>query len=365
MRICIISNPNSIHTQRWLRYFTDQGHFLYLIAVSTPQQPLVDRVQVIDLASKINIRKIRFPIWAYLVRRYVHNIAPDILHAHQVANAGWLGASSFFHPFMVTAWGSDLLLGPQRSRAQNILAKWVLQKADFVTCVSSSLAQAALLLGADSKKIKVAPWGVDTDIYYPPVSKEVLREKLGYGNGPIILSLRAMKQVYNPLVIAQAIPRVLSKYPTAQFIIRTYNCDQNQLNQFRSIIKNTKADHAVHYIGELTSEESIADLYRVADISISIPSSDGTPSSVLEALACGSALIVSDVPSLHEWIQHGKEGLFIPISDVDALVDTIIQLLNNHPLIENFSYNGIQLIKKKADRMVWMKRAEELYKELV
>ena len=38
----------------------------------------------------------------------------------------WLGAATGYHPFVVTAWGSDLLVGAQRSWAQCQLARWVL-----------------------------------------------------------------------------------------------------------------------------------------------------------------------------------------------------------------------------------------------
>lgn len=42
-----------------------------------------------------------------------------------------LGAASGFHPFVVTAWGSDVLITPQESRASWLIARYVLKRADF------------------------------------------------------------------------------------------------------------------------------------------------------------------------------------------------------------------------------------------
>lgn len=361
LRLCIISNPNSIHTLRWLRYFIDRNYDVHFIADRPIRQPLPDNVKVVDLANRFNLRKIRYPIWSLYVRRYLRDTLPDVLHAHQVASAGWLGASSGYHPFMLTAWGSDLLVGPQRSASHRLLARWVLRKADYVTCVSSSLAQAARALGADPDRLEVAPWGVDTDIFHPTSSKKAVRERLGLGSGPIVLSLRAINQIYNPLDIARTIPLVLERIPSVRFIIFTYNHDPSLLEEFKSIIKINQASYAVQYIDNLSDDNDIADINRAADVALSIPSSDGTPKSVLESLACGTPLVLSDIPPLHEWVQHEQEGLYVPIGDIKAIRDSIVRLLSDKILCNTLSKNGLQLIQKRADSKIWMRHAEEIY----
>jgi glycosyltransferase involved in cell wall biosynthesis len=239
MRLCYIANL-SIHTQRWARYFVEHGHRVHVIGFRTARTgtvPMPTGVPVHDLTSDINVRKLSYPIWACTVRRLVREIQPDVLHAHQVAGAGWLGVLSGYRPLVVTAWGSDLLVNTQHSWIQRELARWVLRKADYVTCVSQSLATAALALGANPQRLEVTPWGVDTGIYHPALDGEGLRTKLGLEPGPIVLSPRSLKALYNPLDIAHAIPMVLSKVPSAQFIIRTHVCDEDLLIQFRSIIQ--------------------------------------------------------------------------------------------------------------------------------
>jgi glycosyltransferase involved in cell wall biosynthesis len=372
LRLAYVANPYSIHTQRWMRYFIGRGHEVHLIGVSPTRKPLVPStmpsgVVLYDLATQINVRKLRYLVWGFATRRIVHRIQPDILHAHQVAGDGWVGAATGFHPFVVTAWGSDLLVGPERSWIQRQLARWVLRRADYVTCVSKSLAQVARPLGIDPRHLEVVPWGVDTDIFHPisDFDKATLRARLGLGSGPIVLSMRAVQSLYNPLDIARSIARVLEQVPAAHFIIRTYDYDQGLLNRFQTIVRKCHATDAVRYVGELPDDHSIADLYRAADVAVSVPSSDGTPLSVLEALACGLVPVLSDVSSLHEWIVHEHEGLFVPVGDVKAISAAIVRLIKESALRSELRLNGARLIRQRGDSRVWMRRSEEIYQHLL
>ncbi|MBN1139910.1 MAG: glycosyltransferase [Anaerolineae bacterium] len=367
MRLCFIANPNIIHTERWLRYFFERGNEVHLLPYSPPSRPLPPGVILHDLTARTNVRKLRFAAWGLLARRVVHRLKPDVLHALQVASAGWLGAAAGYHPFIVSAWGSDLLLGPRRSWAQHLLARWVLRRADHISCVSADLALAAQALGGDPGRIQVEPLGIDTALFSPATGADavqLLRAQFGLGPGPVVLSLRAMQPIYNPLDIAAAIPCVLKQTPTAQFVIRTYNASAELLVRFQAIVAATGAGGAVHYIGEQSDDRAIAALNQVADVALSVPSSDGTPTSVLEAMSCGAVPVVTDLPSLHEWVQEGREALFVPVGDVAAIVAAVVRLLHDEPLRREMQANGLDLTRRRADSRVWMAHAHETYERL-
>ncbi len=370
MRLCYIANPYSIHTQRWMRYFAGRGHKVYLIGVSPkrgsiPADAIPSSVIFYDLMTQINVRKLRYLAWGLAARRIVHEIQPDVLHAHEVAGDGWVGAVAGYHPFVVTAWGSDLLVGPARSWVHRQLARWVLRRADHVTCVSENLASVAHALGADPARLEVAPWGVDTTVFHPGSANAALYQQLDLGTGPVVLSIRALRPLYNPLDIAQAIPRVLEQVPEAQFIIRTYSYDTDLLTKFQAIVREHDAAKVVHYVGDLPDDNAVAELYRIADVAVSVPSSDGTPLSVLEAMACGAPVVVSDLPSLREWITDGENGLLVPVRDAEALAEAIIQLLRDPQQRAEFRQRNLNLIRERADHQVEMAKMESLYHTLV
>jgi glycosyltransferase involved in cell wall biosynthesis len=372
LRLCYIANPYSIHTHRWLRHFLAGGHEVHLIPASPEKGEaapgaIPPGVVYHDVMARSNVRKLRYLVWGWLARRTIHRIRPDLVHAHQVAGPGWLAAAAGYRPLLVTAWGSDLLLGPERSQLQRHLARWVLKHADYVTCVSHGLARAAHALGADPARTEVVPWGVNTGIFYPapaaPSAGEA-RQRWHFDRTPVVLSLRPIRPVYNPLEVARAIPLVLERVPTALFVVRSYHPDPAVLESFQAFVEEGGFGPAVRYVGELAGDEDIAGLYRAADVAVSVPSSDGTPQSVLEALACGLVPVLSDIPALRDWVEHEREALFVPPGDTAALAAAIVRLLTEGDLRTRLGRNAVQLIRARADSRNCMRRYEEIYQAL-
>jgi glycosyltransferase involved in cell wall biosynthesis len=365
VRLAIVANPNSIHTRRWLRHFSERGHDVHLLSHFAAERELPPNVTVHALLTQIRLPYLRYLALGMKVRRFVNKLEPDLLHALAVSPSGWLGAAANYHPYLVTAWGSDLLVAPNRSRIHRRLAHWVLRRADYVTCVSDNLAQTAEAFGADPSRLEVVPQGVNTDVFSPALPDDRLRAQIGLGPGPVVHSIRALRPVYNPLDVALAIPRVLATVPDAQFVIGTYSCESSVLDSFKAISTESGVANAVHYVGDLGDDAAIAALYRLADVAVSVPSSDGTPLSVLEAMACGAAVVLSDLPSLREWVTDGQEGLFVPVGDVEAISAAIVRLLEDAALRTRLQAHGLELIRTRADSRMWMAHAEEIYSRLV
>lgn len=364
MKICVIGNPNTVHIRRWIEYLISKRYSVHWIGEHTPIVRLPEGVIFHDLTKLTNIRKLRYLVWTARVNRILQSIKPDVVHAHGVVSAGWLGAAAGYHPFMVTAHGSDLILLDQRSGIYRMLTRWVLRRADYVTCVSKYLATRAKALGAKPDHVEVVYLGVDLEVFHPPARQELIRRRLHLGEGPLVLSIRAMKPTYHLLDLAKAIPSVLEHVPQVCFLVFTYNIDQGYLSRFREILSEQIASGAVRFVEALKDDQAIAEYYQACDIAISVPSSDGTPKSVQEAMACGIPVVVSDVPGLHEWIANGKEGLFVPVGDIYAISQAIIQLLLDERLRRQMGRNAFEKIRRQADLRHWSQRAEEIYIEL-
>jgi glycosyltransferase involved in cell wall biosynthesis len=280
-------------------------------------------------------------------------------------SAGWLGRFSGYHPFIVTAMGSDINLLETRSTLFRALTISTLRNADYVICVSNELSNKVLSYGISPKRCEVVYLGVDLNVFHPEEDKHIVRAKLDLNNSPMVLSIRAMNWIYNPLDIANTIPNVLSQHPQTQFVIFTYNQDEELFSQFKYIIDRIGVGHAVTYISHLDDDNALADYYRAVDVAVSVPISDGTPISVLECLACGTPVVLSDLPSLHDWVQNEKECLFVPTGDVQAISDAIVRLLDNTTFLKNMGYRAVSTIKKRADQKLLMKRSEDIYQQLV
>ncbi len=365
MRICILSNPNSVHVRRYLDFFTGRGHELSLIGSSVLQNPLPAKIRFLDLPARFNVRKLRYLVWPLLVRRWLQQIQPEILHAHFVNSAGWLGAASGFHPFLLTAHGSDLLLLSEKSWMHQQLSMQALQRADYLTCGSEWLLQKALSLGVPPDRAEVVLLGVDTDLFSPSPDRQALRANLGLSAGPIVLSLRGFKPIYNPLLIAQALPAILQRFPTTQLVALKAHTEAQILSQFQTTIERQGVAHTVHYVEPLWDDHAVADYIRAADVSISMASSDSIAKSVQEAMACEIPVVAGDVPALRERIEPDVNGLLVPLGDPEALATAVIRLLEDGDLRRTLGKQARRTICERADSKVWMARSEEIYYKMV
>jgi glycosyltransferase involved in cell wall biosynthesis len=364
MRLCFISDPNSIHTRRWVNWFAQHGHTICLVADIPLREPW-SGIEVIDLSKYFFAPIIRFPIWSIWIRRFMHQWHPDILHAHRVNSAGWLAAASGFHPLVITPWGTDLYQSAQHSRLARWLAHYVLSRADLVTADASDLLQIAQQYGANPACLHLIQWGVDLSHFYPGPADINLRTELGIRGGPIILSPRGVNPIYNLDTIIQAMPAVRASLPGAMLILRDYNTNPTYKRRLETLIISLDLSEAVRWIGRVEPWERVADIYRLADVVVSVPSSDSTPLSILEALACGIPVITTDLPALHEWLKPGESGLMIPLRDPQALATALCQILTNVKLAERFRKIGPTIVETRANYQQEMEKMEALYQTLL
>ena len=369
MRLCFISDPNSIHTRRWVSWFAQHGHSICLVADIPFREPWPG-IEVVDLSKYLYVPVIRFPIWVLILRQILHRWEPDILHAHRVNSAGWIGAFSGFHPYMVTPWGSDVFIQPERSRVARILARYTLKRADLITTNSQSMSEQVIRLGAHLDAIKRVQFGVELDVFNPSASTSLeridLRRRLSLTmDAQLVLSPRAIRPLYNIDVILQSIPSVRQSFPDAVFLFTDYNRDPVYKEHLDRIVRNLGLEECIRWLPPTSSRNEMAELYRMSAVVVSVPFSDGTPVSVLEAMACGTPVISSDLPSLREFITNGENGWLVPVGQTVPLADAITQLLAQPELARDMGRKANQVVAENFDYDQEMKLTESIYKGLV
>jgi glycosyltransferase involved in cell wall biosynthesis len=368
MRLCFLANPNSTHTRRWVDWFRRQGHATLVIANHPPELPWPE-VELAALQSGQTASWLKYPEWLAQTRRAIQGWQPDILHAHQVASAGWLGAFSGFHPFVVTPWGSDLYEQPRQSRLAAWLAGYVLRRADWVTADSQDLLELAARFGASRNRASLVQWGVDLDIFHPASAVcpgcQQLQRALDLHGQQVVLSPRGMQPIYNLERIIATIPAVLQAKPGAVYLLRDYIATPGYRARLEEQAARLGVSHAIRWLGVIEPWEETVHCYHLADVAVSIPASDATPVSLLEAMACGVPVIAGDLPSLREWITPGENGVLVDPEDVEGLTQAILSVLHDPGLRGKFYARNRRLLQEKADHQAEMKKMDALYRKLV
>jgi glycosyltransferase involved in cell wall biosynthesis len=109
--------------------------------------------------------------------------------------------------------------------------------------------------------------------------------------------------------------------------------------------------------------ERMPDYYRAADACVSIASSDSSPRSVWEAMACGCPCVVSDLPWVHELIEPEGEAVVVPI-EAAAVAEAIARVLTDGTLARRLAERGRDLAARHRDRDAELDRLAAVYRSL-
>lgn len=367
MRICYFADAGSIHTQRWVKYFADNGHEVHLISTRPFDDNKVENVKLYVLKKfRPQIRILSFLINllsdAFQVRKLMKKIKPDILHAHYITDCGLLGALSGFHPFVLTAWGSDVLVEPKISKILKWIVKFVLKRADLITSDEDNPIEKMIELGADPEKIKVIYFGVDTQKFRPlPANRSIKRKELGLSDTPTIISTRSLKPIYDIETLIKAIPSVLEKVPEAKFIIAG---DGDQRDYLKNLAVSLGVSDSIRFMGRIPHDE-LPRYLASADVYVSTSLSDSISVGLLEAMACELAVVVTDSGDNSNWVRDGENGFIVPVRSPDVLASRIVELLENEDVRHRFAQANRQAVEEKANYEKEMRKMEKLYEELI
>ncbi len=348
MNICFIADANSIHTSRWIAPLVDRGYTITLISYTPIKSDLRDRFRAIDLTKITNIPRLRFLVWGLWLRYFLKHLKPDILHAHQIQAAGWVGTISNYHPFIVSSWGSDLLVEPHRSQFRRQLVRIVLNRCDRLVVASPALSDAAISLEFPNNKLRMIPWGVETDLFRPiPQDRDETRRNIGIDpENFVIFSPRNISPIYQIHRIIEAFEQVRQRCPRSRLLLLKSNYDPTYLAEIEAYTMNQEIIQDVIWLTPERSigMESMAKLYRAADVTVSIPTSEGYGFSVYEAIACGCPTIISNTPAFDNVLEDGIHTIKVPVADTLALNSAISRMYSSSILRKSISENALTLV---------------------
>lgn len=354
MRICFLADGKSIHTKRWCEYFLSQGFEIHLI---TFRETVLPGVKVhfvncgnIDVSGSNKKVLLKVP----KIRRLIKKIKPDILHAHYATSYGITGALSGFHPYVVTALGSDVLISPFQNKLYKTLLKFVFRKADWITAMSDPMKEIMISLGAHKDKISTVIFGIDLDVFNDnnrSVSKDAFT----------LISTRNFEDVYNIDLLVQAIALVKDQIPQLKVHLIGGGSKEHPI---RSQIEELDLNDVVQIHGRLPQPQ-IADLLRESHVFVSVSSSDGNNISLNEAMACGCFNVVSDIPANRQWITDGVNGFFTRSITPEEIAKSILLAYTSYnALIEGGNNLSQRIIKERAIWKTNMQQVEQQYIKL-
>jgi glycosyltransferase involved in cell wall biosynthesis len=365
LAIAFLADPSSVHTRRWTGYFAERGHNVTLIVgrdlVVDPGLADGIAIERFEPYSRGRTRVIGGLVAARSFRRVLKRLDPDVLHAHYLTGNGWLAWSSGFHPYVVSVWGDDILITARETWRARLHTRVALRGADLVTGNSEYLVQAAVAAGAKPERTHFIHFGVDTERFRPGPDPAELRARLGLEGRRVLLSPRTIAPLYHHETVVAALARLPQDVVA---LMTKYLVDAAELAALERQAAELGVAERMIVVDTVASEE-MPDLYRLADVVVSLAASDGGPITLIEALATGCPVVATDLPAVREWASELDPAALVPVADVEATARAIEHLLSRSPSErDELSRRGRAAVEERAGERANMERMELLYREL-
>jgi glycosyltransferase involved in cell wall biosynthesis len=304
------------HIRRWSQHAATLGCTVYAAGHVRRARRKVDLSGIADvvISAPESLHEAAIEPHVGWLRSVVDRLQPDLVQAHFLSRWPYVATLAGLRPLVVTPWGSDLYLAAGEARRR---ADCALHGADVVVALSAHMRRELLARGVPGERIEMADLGVDLERFRPA------SERPGDTGPPTILSFRAGTELYNLDVVLDAFRIVRRRVPDAVLVL--VHGDAPLADKVQARLAEMAGERVVEVRGPVEHTD-MADYMRSATVGVSIPRSDGSPSSVWEALATGLPVVLSRLPQLEERLGSAGAAVFVE-PRADAVAAALIDVL--------------------------------------
>jgi glycosyltransferase involved in cell wall biosynthesis len=347
-----MGDARSVHIERWSRYFDNEGYELALFSLEP--KTISSSGKFYQGRRRTSVGIIDYTLAKKDFLTAVDDLRPDMISAHFVASYGWLASHYHDCPVIMTAWGSDLLILPDKSRLHRKRIERAMHHAAFCTVDNNNLHKAAAQFTSSDKIVRVV-MGVDRKFF-----EIAARTEFSSGDPMRIIAPRGLEEVYDPQTIISAVSILRDKIG---FRLDLLGRDPAAKDLAVEIEKKSLDDFiSVHPF--LPHDEFAASLKNY-DIYLSASLSDSTSVALLEAMATGLFPVVSDIEGNREWIENGANGILFEPESPESLAEAILAALRMSEKFKTIAEANRRRIETEAIWQDNMHRLKELIMSLL
>jgi len=351
MKLLLIGSA-SVHTFRYLAGIAPHVDEIHLVTSGE----LPARYHAANLGRVLQVDfSLKALATAGKIAGLIDAVQPDIVHVHQANSVAWHARRALAGrklPWLLTCWGSDVLLLPQQNRFMKHLVAANLAAASAVTSDSLNMAAVCRQL-APIARMDVLNFGMDALPPAPDIAAKPLQ----------VLSCRLHKPLYRIDSIVRAWAEVEADARFAGWSL-TVAASGEETESLKTLAAKLGLGR-VTFTG-FVAPEVLAGLYRDARVFVSVPKSDATSISLLEAMGHGCLPVLSNLPANLEWVLDGINGAIV--EDVgrlgDAMKTQLLRAADDAQLAEAVTLNR-RLVAEKGLHQANMQRFSDIYRDLL
>lgn len=286
---------------------------------------------------------------------------PDLIHANWAFPQGFIAyvASLLVKiPYIITVRGSDIQA--INNYCYRLIVKQALKKSRWIVATSPALAQDVVsIYKVSPEKVKIITSGVDLKLFSKrPGTKTEVKKSSKTGN-KFILFVGRITPVKQLDVLLKALPGIISRFPQTELLVAG---EGPLMSEMKDLAQKLGVEESVEFLGNV-SQQKLVSYYNNCDIYALVSRNEGTPGSLMEAMAIGTAIVVSNYRGVDYAIRNYKNGLVVPVGDVGKTAEAICKLLTDDLLRQRLGAQAQQDAKKFNIESV-INKYQEIYQTI-
>jgi glycosyltransferase involved in cell wall biosynthesis len=240
----------------------------------------------------------------------------------------------------------------------------VIRKADRIIAeCPQDLEDLVRYYGAPEKKIVTIPCGVDTEEFYP-IDKEMARTLLKLPlNEKILLQLGRIVPRKGVDNVIKALSMLKNR--KVQLVIVGGGEDTSaEMNRLVRLAKRAGVEARVTFAGQ-KDRRDLKYYYAAADLFITTPWYEPFGITPLEAMACGTPVVGSNVGGIKYSVADGKTGILVPPQDPDKLCRAVNSLLRAPMLMKQMSMDAVKRVNSQFTWKLVAQKTQILYQDII
>ncbi len=361
MRLLYFSRDYTTHDHRFLTALSKTDHQVYYLRLERRGHQLEDRplppeIETISWAGGQTLTNWRqWPKLYIDLKRVLATLKPDLVQAGPLQRSALLVALTGFQPLVSMSWGYDLIHDAHRNFLWRWATRFSLQRSAAMIGDCDTIRQLAISFGMPDERIATFPWGIDLQHFSPDTKASVQPDGVSSSDTFTLLSTRGWEPIYGTDLIARAFASAAQQHPGLRLVMLG---NGSQATELRQIFTRSGLQERVFFPGQV-SQVDLPRYYHMADLYISASHSDGSSISLLEAMASGKPVLVSDIPGNREWVNPPENGWLFSDGDENALTQGILNAITNAKELPEMGRKARKVAEARAD---WRQNFAEMLK---
>ncbi len=352
-KILFLAHSQSVHVQKWVNYFVQKQWDVHVVSFHPFKIKGTTHHYIKTNSIKAEGNNFQYILNIFPVLRLIKQIQPQILNSHFLSSFGVIGFFAHHSNHIINTYGTDVYINSVKNPFIRYLCKKALYQAKHVVSVSDKMASFMKnTFSVSEQKITTRQYGIDLQLFKKTKTIEsrpydFIINRLFVKNSNYNYVLECMKKLKEDNVKFRLL--IVGSGPLKEKILSLIR--EFDLKAFVTVM-------------DAVPPTKMAKLLNSAKIFLSFTSSDGTPLSLFEAMACGLYPILSNIDAYKEWQQKGMVCELVPLNNSYTAVYHLKQALIKITK-DNYEKTNYSLVNKYMDYNKNMAQMEQLFRNLI